>query len=498
MEVELIKKALGICKIKEKEKKYEELESVSQQILKVDPENLPAKYFLALSTKKMNKKEDYSKILQEITSLKFNKSKRNTVIGSMLCDLEEFDHALTFHKKAVKLNPKNFDAWSKLGNHYRLMRKYYKSIKCLKKSYFLNKNNEEVLVNLSASYMSIKKIDKSISKLKKAIKINKKCYSAKFNLGCSFLLKNNFEKGWKYYRYRFENFSYFENLPKEKNLLGKKITNKKILFFAEQGIGDIINFVRFINLFKEKYPNCEVKLSIDKNYTSSFIDFIKQNYKELLEENEEFNYDYWCSIMDIPQYLNLNSQEIKKSYAPYLKANKKCDYSYFDGMYKIGVCWAGNAGHPRDDERSCQLSLFREIYKIPNVKLFSLQKDLRLRIWPCKKDPIDLSDCSDIRLINMRDHMNSWEDTAAIIQGLDLVISVDTSILHLAGALGKPTCALMQYAPDWRWALESNKTIWYPNMTLFRQKKLGDWDSVFEELLPFVKNCALKPSIQCV
>ena len=167
-------------------------------------------------------------------------------------------------------------------------------------------------------------------------------------------------------------------------------------------------------------------------------------------------------------------------------------------MYKIGVCWAGNAGHPRDDERSCQLSLFREIHKIPNVKLFSLQKDLRLRIWPCKKDPVDLSDCSNIRLINMKDHMNSWEDTAAIIQGLDLVISVDTSILHLAGALGKPTCALMQYVPDWRWALESNKTIWYPNMTLFRQKKLGDWDSAFEDLLPFVKNCALKPRIQCV
>lgn len=498
MEVELIKKALDICKIKEKEKNYEELELVSQQVLKVDEANLPAKYFLAQSKKKLNKKEEYENIIKDITSLNLTNPKENTTLGSLLCDLEEFNHALFFFKKAVAIDKENFDAWLKLGNHYRLLRKYNKSIKCLLKSHNLNKKNEESIVNLSASYMSIKKIDKAISELKKALKINKKCHIAKFNLGCSFLLKNKLKKGWKCYAHRFESFEYFKNMPKEKILLGKKISNQKILFTTEQGIGDVINFIRFVDLFKEKYPNCEIKISIDKNYTSSFIDFIKNNYKEVLNDNEKFEYDYWCSLMDIPQYLNLNPKQIKQKYKPYLFSSKKCNYSYFDGMYKIGVCWAGNAAHPRDDERSCELSLFREIYKIPNVKLFSLQKDLRLRCWPTMKDPVDLGNCSDIKLINMAEHMNSWEDTASIIDGLDLIISVDTSILHLAAAMGKKSCGLIQYASDWRWGLKSNKTIWYPTMTLFRQKKLGDWNSIFSKLIPFVKDCVRIHDEKCL
>ena len=261
------------------------------------------------------------------------------------------------------------------------------------------------------------------------------------------------------------------------------------MFLVEQGIGDIINFVRFIKIFKQRFPNCEIKLLIDKIYTESFINFIKKNSDAIVIDKLDDDYNYWCSIIDIPQYLEMDKKEIINSYSPYLKTDQTCDYSYFNKMFKIGVCWAGNVGHPRDEERSCHLSLFKEIYNVPNVKLFSLQKDLRLRVWPFKKNPVDLSDCSDIRLINMKEHMNSWENTAAIISGLDLIISVDTSILHLAGALGKKTCGLLQYSPDWRWGIKSNKSIWYPNTTLFRQKKLGDWESVFSELNKYVSDC---------
>lgn len=480
--MELIEKALKICKEKEKEKEYSELETISNQILKVDPNNLPSKYFLAISKKKLEKKEEYNEIFNEIKNIESNNSCENTILGTICFDLEEAEESLKFYKKAIKLDPNNDDAWSKLGNHYRILKKYKKAISCLKKSYKINDKNEESLLNLSVCYIETKKINKTIKNLKKINKINKKSNIAKFNLGCAYLLNNNFKQGWKYYNYRIKKFSYFKEFPKEKKLLGKKINNEKILFIVEQGIGDIINFIRFTKIFKEKYPNCETKIYINKYYTSSFIDLIKNNFENIIEDLPE-DYDYWCSVVDIPQYLKLNKKEIKNSYTPCIKTNKICDYSHFNGMYKIGICWAGNAAHPRDELRSCRLSLFKDINKIPNVKLFSLQKDLRLRKWPFNNEPIDLADnCSDMRLVNMSPYMNTWEETASIINGLDLVITVDTSILHLSGALGKKTFAILQYSPDWRWGLNSKNTIWYPNTTLFRQKKINDWNYVFKDL----------------
>lgn len=479
--MDVVEKALKICKEKEKEKKYLELETISEQVLRVDPSSIPGKYFFALSKKKLDKKEEYVKIFNEIKSIESPDSNTNTVLGSLCLDLEELEQSFVFYKKALKINPNNDNALVNLGNYYRIIKKYKKAIKCLKKSYKLNKKNENSFLNLSVCYVEIKKINNAIKNLKKTLKINKNSNTAKFNLGCALLIKNNYKEGWKYYNYRIKNFSYFDKMSKEKKLLGKKISNEKILFIVEQGIGDIINFLRFVKTFQQKYPNCKTKILIDKHYTSSFINFIKANFDNVIDELN-YEYDYWCSIIDIPQYLNLTKKEIENSYQPYLKTEKICDYSYFKDNYKIGICWAGNAGHPRDEHRSCRLSFFEEIYKIPNVKLFSVQKDLRRRIWPYRKEPIDLADSENIRLVNMNPYMNTWEETASILNGLDLVITVDTSILHLSGALGKKTFGLLQYSPDWRWGLSSKKTIWYPTVTLFRQKRINDWNYAFSNL----------------
>ena len=274
-------------------------------------------------------------------------------------------------------------------------------------------------------------------------------------------------------------------MPKEKRLIGKKIENKnyKILFLVEQGIGDIFNFIRFISNFKDKFTNCEIKILITSTYSNDLIELLDYNFKNtIIKDTKEYKYDYWCSIMDVPYYLNLNKEEIENTYRPYIKAANQCDYSSFNNIYKIGICWAGSPVNPRDKERSCHLHYFKNIMNVPNVKLFSLQKDLRLRVWPYEKDPVDLSDCKEIKLIDMSPFMNSWSNTASIIDGLDLIISVDTSILHLACALGKKTYGIVPYAPDWRWGLVSNKSIWYPNLTLFRQKEPDDWGSVFFEI----------------
>ena len=482
--MKIVAKAISLCQKKINQKKYKEAEILSDQILKVDGTNLIAKYFAALSKKNLNKKEEFEKHLNELISIDSKSCKKNIFLGTACSGLGDIDKAIIFFEKAISKNKKSYKAWSNLGHQYKIKKKYELAIECLNKSYSIKKT-EHAFVNLASVYIEINQIDLAIKCLKKAIKINPKSYQAYFNLGGAYFLKGEIEKAWKYYQYRFKYFNYFQDMPKEKKLIGKKIDNNKykILFLVEQGIGDIFNFIRFIKDFKNKFSNCEIKVLIPSTYSDDLIDLLNCNFENsIIKDAQEYQYDYWCSIMDIPYYLELNKKQIEESYEPYIKPQNKCDYSSFNNIYKIGICWAGSPVNPRDKERSCHLNNFKELMAIPNSKLFSLQKDFRLRVWPYEKEPVDLSSCRDIRLVDMSPFMENWQNTASIIEGLDLIISVDTSILHLACALGKKTYGIIPYAPDWRWGLVSNKSMWYPNLTLFRQKIAGDWSSVFKEI----------------
>jgi hypothetical protein len=141
---------------------------------------------------------------------------------------------------------------------------------------------------------------------------------------------------------------------------------------------------------------------------------------------------------------------------------------------RIGIAWAGSAKHLGDKRRSARLSDFAPLSEVDGVKLFSIQKgppSAQLAERPTGMNVVDLST-----------ELNDFSDTAAAISALDLVIAVDTSVVHLAGAMGKPVWTLLAYEPDWRWMLQRDDTPWYPTMTLFRQKTPGDWSSVMREV----------------
>lgn len=480
--MKLIKKAIKLADLNIKNKNYKEAELICEQILKVNPENLDVLYLLSISKYKLSKKEEFKECFEKIIKLTPNDFNANNSLGLAHLYLGDLDKSIEHFKKAVELEPKNPLGWSNLGCQLRTRKNYFEAIRCLNKANKLSKEKDtEILLNLAGAYGESLDLEKSIKLIKKAIEISPKLHRAHVDLGCAYFLLNDYKKAWKHYAHRFYHFDYLksklENFNKNKKWKGQKIKDgKTILFFCEQGLGDSINFIRFLQYFKELFPKVIVKTVVP----GPLFDLFSKNFEGISKHIEE--HDYWCSIMDIPYYLNIEPEQINNKFKPYIKETKNCDYSKFKDLYKIGICWAGNPMHPKDEDRSCQLSYFKEIYKIPNVKLFSLQKDLRKRIWPFFKDPVDLSDCADVRIVNMESHMNNWEDTAAIIAGLDLVISVDTSVLHLSGSMGKKTFALIPNFPDWRWGLESSDTFWYPTMKLFRQKSANDWYSVFYEV----------------
>jgi hypothetical protein len=195
-------------------------------------------------------------------------------------------------------------------------------------------------------------------------------------------------------------------------------------------------------------------------------------------------HDCHCSIMSLPYLLGKRIPTER-----YLVSLKQIDLGGYSDSFKIGIVWAGNPQHPNDAKRSCRLANFRGIHDLPSVKLFSLVKDTRPRIYRLNPNPIDLTDgTDDMKIVDMAPLMNTFADTAAIINSLDLVISVDTAVLHLAGAMGKPTWALLPWSCDWRWLQSGNETIWYPSVRIFRQTQPGDWNSVFSQLEKEIQN----------
>lgn len=480
--MKLIKKAINLISNKIKNKEYKDAELICEQLLKVEPSNLDALYLLSITKEKLSKKEDFQNCFDKIVKITPNDYNANNSLGLSYLHLGDIEKAIEYFIKVTELDPKNPLGWSNLGCQYRVKKNLHKSISCLSRANILSDEKDaQILVNLAGAYAENLQLDKSVHFIKKALKINPSLHSAHVDLGCAYYLQGKFKKAWKHYQHRFEHFDYLKskikNFNKNKKWNGKKIKDgKTILFFCEQGIGDTINFIRFINDFKNRYPDVIAKTLVP----NSLFGLLSNNFQDIISEIE--NHDYWCSIMDLPYYLNMTKEEIKNNYKPYIKENKICNYSSFSDVCKIGICWAGNPQHSKDSERSCHLYCFKEIYKIQKTKLFSLQKDLRPRVWPFIKEPINLSACSEIRMIDMSKYMNTWEDTASIISGLDLVISVDTSILHLACAMGKKTYGMLSYFPDWRWELDATESFWYPNLKLFRQHACNDWFSVIDKI----------------
>jgi hypothetical protein len=190
-------------------------------------------------------------------------------------------------------------------------------------------------------------------------------------------------------------------------------------------------------------------------------------------------FDVHCPLMSLPRALALSTDTIPCQ-TPYLNVDENLRHrwtkrlSAYQSAFKVGIVWSGSRIHPRDAHRSIKLNEFEALGELEGVKLFSLQKS----------DPA-ISRTAAARcfeLIDFTDELHDFSDTAALVMNLDLVIGVDTAVVHLAGALGRPVWTLLAYSPDWRWQLDRPDSPWYPTMRLFRQSSPGDWSALFQHV----------------
>lgn len=475
---QLIEEALEISKKFLSQQNAVDAELVLQQILKVEEDNFQALKLLGLTYQAQQKYPLAEDIAVRLLKQQPDDAELYNNLALSCSSQGKLAEAKQHMKKAIELQPSS-NYYGNLGLFYCHENDVVHGLECFEKALQLNESNVYAWMNMGSAYGRMQDIDRSVACLEKAVSIDPGNKQARVNLAYAYLLKGELKKGWQEYEHRYDTFEqldYFKKLyPQHKKWIGQNIQNKKIVVYGEQGIGDTIQFSRFLPELKKL--GCEILLHIPEPLVGLFQDNPHLGHSDIKSVYKEDEYDYFCSMMSLPFLLKIDHIEDK----PYLRSSSPMNldmYSFY--KYKVGVVWAGNPRHPNDVERSCMLSNF-SVLQLPYVKLFSLQKETSKRKYTFRSDVVDFTQDCNMKLVDMSPSMGDFKDTASIVASLDAVVCVDTAVLHLAGAMGKPVLGLIPYNPDWRWGVDKHNTQWYGSVKLFRQKKPGDWASAFSQ-----------------
>lgn len=355
--------------------------------------------------------------------------------------------ALLNYAQAFTMDPDNFSAWNNYGNVLR----------------------------------ECGRPDRAIPFLETALKIWPDQSTANFNLAVAYLLLGDYERGWKQYesRWNFEHLAGLLPNPDQPRWTGQDLKDKTILIFSEQGHGDNIQFVRFIRNLQDL--GALIKLQVNENLIPLFSG---SNIQLFAPDQACGDFDYWTPIMSIPGVLGItldNLQQDLQYIAPDQQLAKAWQLELgLKKRLRVGFAWSGR--------RDSWLNLHKGM---PFVEMLTLIKQNTDFEWinlqlDCTPEEEQILIAAGVTTFS--DRIHNFSDTAALMHHLDVVVSVDTAVAHLAGALGRPTWVMLNsYALDWRWLLTRSDSPWYPSARLFRQPTMGNWRAVTDKVDKFLK-----------
>jgi len=331
--------------------------------------------------------------------------------------------------------------------------------------------------NLATCLQEQNLIPEALVAFRKAIEFAPDLVEAHWNYSHALLVSGNYQEGFKEYLWRWLRPQAVKTDVPLPHWQGEMIPESTILIHTEQGSGDSIQFIRYLPIVAERVQKIILVCaeSLVQLFQASKLAAAIVGPGKLTDVAKVAQYH--CPLLDLPSFLPVAKGDIP-SPEGYLRVSADLREK-FSGIIKetevlrVGVVWQGNPKHLKDGKRSIPYKLFKGLFKTPGVRFYSLSKDMP----PDENDGVH-----DLAL-----HLKSFAHTAAAMSYLDIIISVDFSVAHLAGALGIKTWLLLPYVPDWRWLLEREDTPWYSSMRLFRQRDRDDWPEVLgrisEELL---------------
>lgn len=423
----------------------------------------------------------------------------------------DLQKAIDGYSQVLAANPDSADAWNNLGVALRTMKRLEAAVACYRRVLAITPDKASTHSNLGNALRELGRIDESVEAHRRAITLAPDSPDAVYNLGLALrdqghnadaiqcfdktlaakpdyvdclwdrslsqLLLGDLENGFVQYEWRWH-LSY--NPPRgfaQTMWNGDDLSGRTILLHHEQGFGDSLQFIRFCPHVKAKgatvIVECQPELARLFEGAEG-IDTVVPAGQPLPR------FDVYAPLLSLGSLLHITENSIPAD-TPYLKPPEGAAPSVVKALddasasaFLVGIVWGGKPTHRNDRNRSCPFTHFLDLTSQPGARFISLQQGPRLQEMAASACPALVADLGT--------RLEDFADTAAAIEALDLVITVDTAVAHLAGALGKPTWVLLPFAPDWRWMTQREDSPWYPSLRLFRQPAPGDWDSVFTQV----------------
>ena len=402
-------------------------------------------------------------------------------LAKCLHDMGRYELAIAKYDKAISLDPNYAEAWSNKGVTLLENRQYADAITCFDRAIALAPRFAAAYSNKGLVLHALKNFDEAIAEYDKAISLDPNYAEAYLNKSFSELLLGRFNSGWKNFEYRWKLKEFDAErhaaIPRLSSL--GSIEHKKILIWAEQGLGDTIQFFRYVLLL------CDLGAHVVFEAPESLgCIFLNRENLVVVTEAVSIDFDFQLPLLSLPLIFDMRKESIPDN-INYIDISPE-KINLFSGVtrsekpYKIGLVCSGQKNHRNDMNRSIPLHQFANMLD-QDHQYFLIQKEIRAG---------DEEFLKDGGIKSLANAISDFSDTAAIILNLDCVISVDTSVIHLAGTLNKKAFLLLPFCPDWRWQVDRGDTPWYPSIKIIRQTKIDDWGQVMSELKMAVLNLA--------
>ena len=396
--------------------------------------------------------------------------------------------ALRLIDSALERDPQLAVGWVNRGVVLLMLGRPEDALASIDRALEINSDFTEALSTRGAALRDLRRPQEAIQCYQRARMLKPDLVQTYTDEGLCRLLIGDFAHGWRMYENRWKQIDFARDrrdYPQPRWLGQDDISERTILLWAEQGFGDTIQFCRYVNLLVQR----EAKVILEVHRPLKALLGRLAGSVEVFGWGEPLPpFDFHCPLMSLPLAFKTTLETIPAD-GPYLSADpqKVRDWSSRLGSAnkrRVGLVWSGSPGHTNDAARSIPLAELLGSLGGVEASFVSLQKELR------PHDQAVLAARPEI--LHFGESLRDFDDTAALIQAMDLVISVDTSVAHLAGALGKPVWILLPYVPDWRWLLDREDSPWYPTARLFRQPRLGDWECVLGEVAGALRSgCAV-------
>ena len=392
-------------------------------------------------------------------------------LGVLLKGLGRYEEACDAYRRALAIDPQSVEALNNFGCALQEMGRLEEAKSSLRRALELAPAYADAMGNLGNAHLAGLELDAAMAAYEQAGKIGPAKSDLGLNKSFVHLLRGEFTSGWEAYESRLsmpELADRFRGVSSPR-WDGRRVDGQRLLILDEQGLGDTIQFLRFAPRAAERSAGrVTLRVSPTLRRLVPFWPGV-----EMVDDSRAYpDHDAWSPLLSLPRAMGVEINDLTAP-TPYLTLPAGLAETWSQrigtGGFKVGLVWAGSPGHRRDRERSIPPAMLEPLFRIPGLRLFSLQKvhaPGALETLGSFGPIVDLSaDLADLA------------ETGAAARAMDCVISVDTSVAHLAGALGVAVCTLVAYSPDWRWMLERTDSPWYPTMTLIRQSTPGDWQS---------------------